>query len=180
MCKGMNSMRVDNTPQPTVEWGSWKNHRILGEVRAMLHDQVIPLHLWVEAWNIAVYLQNQSPQWILGMITPEEDFSGRKSNLSHSNIFGASIYFHISKESRKNLELKIELGVFVGYTKTPHTYCVYFPSIRMIVVWRDVNFDEEKVLWCSLERELQIPPEEDLLALKEEPREVVEQPQIEE
>lgn len=33
---------------------------------------------------------------------------------------------------------------------------------------------------CSLERELQIPLEEDLLAPKEEPQEIVEQPQIEE
>jgi hypothetical protein len=35
-------------------------------------------------------------------------------------------------------------------------------------------------MWCSLERELQIPPEEEILAPKEEPQEVVEQPQIEE
>jgi len=44
----------------------------------------------------------------------------------------------------------------------------------------DVNFDEEKVMWCSLERELYIPPEEELLAPKKEPQEVVEKPQIEE
>ena len=33
---------------------------------------------------------------------------------------------------------------------------------------------------CSLERELQIPPKEDILDPKEEPQEVVEKPQIEE
>lgn len=33
---------------------------------------------------------------------------------------------------------------------------------------------------CSFERELQIPPEEELLARKEEPLEFVEQPQMEE
>lgn len=53
---------------------------------------------------------------ILGMITPEEAFSGRKSNVSHFSIFGAFIYCRVSKESRKNLELIGELGVFVGYT----------------------------------------------------------------
>lgn len=68
------------------------------------------------------------------MIRPEEAFSGVKSDVLHFNIFGSSIYCHVSKESRNKLEPTIELGLFVGYTKTPHNYHVYFPSIRMIVV----------------------------------------------
>eukprot|EP00253_Pinus_taeda_P003039 PITA_03039 len=50
----------------------------------------------------------------------------------------------------------------------------------MTVVRRDVKFDEEKAMRCSLERELQIPPEEELLAPNKEAREVVEQLQVEE
>jgi len=50
----------------------------------------------------------------------------------------------------------------------------------MTIVRRDVKFDEEKVMWCSLERVLQIPLEEVILASKEEPQEVVEQPKVEE
>ncbi len=38
----------------------------------------------------------------------------------------------------------------------------------------DVKFDEEKAMWCSLERELQIPLEEEILAPKEEPQDDVE------
>jgi len=45
-----------------------------------------------------------NPHQILGMITPEEAFSGKKSDVSHFKIFGASIYFHASKKSRKKLE----------------------------------------------------------------------------
>jgi len=48
----------------------------------------------------------------------------------------------------------------------------------MTVVQRDLKFDEEKAMGFSLERELKIPPEEELLAPKEEPQEVVEHPQI--
>ena len=62
----------------------------------------------------------------------------------------------------------------MGYTETPHNYWVYFPSLRMIVVRRDVKFDEEKAMRCSLEQELQIQLEEEPLAPKEEPQEVVE------
>ena len=51
---------------------------------------------------------------------------------------------------------------------------MYLSSLRMKVAQRDVNFDEDKAMCCSLERELQIPPEKELLSPKEEPREVVE------
>ena len=68
------------------------------------------------------------------MITPEEVFSGRKLDVSHFKIFGASIYCHVSKYSSKKLEPIVELRVFVGYTKPPQKYRVYLPSLRMIVV----------------------------------------------
>lgn len=51
-----------------------------------------------------------------------------------------------------------KLGVFVGYIETPHNYVVYFPFLRMTVVQRDVKFDEDKAMQCSIERELQFPP----------------------
>ena len=75
---------------------------------------------------------------------------GRKLDVSHFRIFGAFVYCHVSKDSRKKLELTIELGVFSGYTETPHNYEVYLPSIRMIVVQRDVKFHEEEVMRLSL------------------------------
>jgi len=56
------------------------------------------------------------------MITLEEAFSGRKLDVSHLRIFGASIYGHVSKDSRKKLEPTIELGVFVGYIETSQNY----------------------------------------------------------
>ena len=38
-----------------------KNKIIVGVARAMLHDQGLPLHLWAEACNTTVYVQNRSP-----------------------------------------------------------------------------------------------------------------------
>ena len=63
-----------------------------------------------------------SPHRILGMITLEEAFSRRNINVSHFRIFRASFSFHVSEESNKKLELTAKLGVFVGYTETPHNY----------------------------------------------------------
>lgn len=62
----------------------------------------------------------------------------------------------------------------MGYTKTPHNYRVYFLSLRMRVVGRDVKFNEDKAKWFPLERELHIPPEEDLLTPNKELQDVVE------
>lgn len=49
-----------------------KNKAIVGAARAMLHDQGLPLFLWAEACNIAMYLQNKSPHRSLGNQTPLE------------------------------------------------------------------------------------------------------------
>ena len=83
--------------------------------------------------------------------------------MSHFRIFGAFVYCHFSKESRKNLESIVELGVFVGYIEIPHNYRVYLSSLIMKFIQRDVKFDEEKAMNFSLEREPKIPPKAEFL-----------------
>ena len=78
------------------------------------------------------------------MSTPKEDFTGKKPDVSHFNIFGSSVYCHVTKDARKKLEPTTEVGIFVGYTDTPHNYRVYFSANKMTIVRRDVKFDEEK------------------------------------
>jgi len=107
---------------------------IVGVAWAMLHDQGLPLHLWVEAYNTAIYVQNRCPHRILGMSTPKEAYSGKKPDLSHLRIFGANVYMHVTKDARKKLELTTKVGIFVGYTDTPHNYRVYLPDSGKTVV----------------------------------------------
>lgn len=95
-------------------------------------------------------------------------------------IFGSSIYCHVTKDVRKNLEPTTELGIFVGHTDTPHNYRLYLSSHKMTVVHRDVKFDEERAMRFSLERELQLHGKEEILAPKEEPHNNVEKPHAEE
>jgi len=114
------------------------------------------------------------------MSTLEEVFSGNKLDVTCFRIFGSSVYYHVTKDVRKKLEPIAKLGIFVGYTDTPHNYRVYLPSHRMIVVRRDVKFDEDKAMRCSLEREIQVHPNEEILAPKEEPWDDVEKPYVEE
>ena len=68
------------------------------------------------------------------MSTPEEDFTGKKPDVSHLKIFGSSVYVHVTKDARKKLEPTIAIGIFVGYTENPHNYQVNFPNNIMKVV----------------------------------------------
>jgi len=100
----------------------------------MLHDQGLPIHLWAEACNTIVYVQNRCPHKILGMSTLEEAYSGKRPDISHLRIFGSPVCMHVTKDARKKLEPTAEVGIFVGYTDTPHKYCVYLPDSRKTVV----------------------------------------------
>jgi transposase InsO family protein len=64
-----------------------KNRSIIGVSRSMIHDQGLPLLLWVEACNTAVYLQNRSPHGAVGDMTPEEDFTKQEPLVEHLRIF---------------------------------------------------------------------------------------------
>ena len=77
---------------------------IMEATRVMLHDQELPMHLWVEASRTMVYVQNHTPHRVLENKTPEEVFSGKKLEVSHLKIFGCPVYTHILKEKRTKLD----------------------------------------------------------------------------
>ena len=106
----------------------------MGVAWVMLHDQGLPFHLWEEACNTAVYVQNRCPHKIIGMSTPEEAYFGKRPDISHLRIFGSPVYMHVTKDARKRLEPTVEVGIFVGYTDMPHNYRVYFPDSGKTVV----------------------------------------------
>ena len=57
-------------------------------VKAMIHDQDIQIYPWIEETRTIVYVQNIISHNVLGNKTPEEFFSGEKSEVSHLYIFG--------------------------------------------------------------------------------------------
>jgi transposase InsO family protein len=81
-----------------------KNKAIVGAVRAMLHDQGLPLFLWAEACYTAVYLQNKIPHKAVGSMTPEEVFSGKKPEVGHLRIFGCITFSYVPSKKRTKLE----------------------------------------------------------------------------
>jgi len=90
---------------------------------------------------------------VLGNKTLEEAFSGRKLDVEHFGIFGFLTYSHVPSEKRIKLEPMAEKGIFVGYNETSKAYRIYIPSLRKIVVRRDVKFEEDRAFWRSLDVE---------------------------
>ena len=72
------------------------------------------MHMWAEACNTAVYVQNRCPHRVLGMSTPKEAFTGKKPAISHLKIFCSPVYIHVMKDARKKPEPTVEVGIFVG------------------------------------------------------------------
>jgi hypothetical protein len=105
----------------------------------MLHDQDLPKFLWAEACNIVVYLLNRSPHRVLGNVTLEEAFTGKKPDISHLRIFGCIVYCHIPAEKRTKLDPIQEKRILVGYNETSIAYRAYIPSTRKTVECRDIN-----------------------------------------
>jgi hypothetical protein len=120
-----------------------KNKAIVGAARAMLHDHGLPLFLWAEACYTIFYLQNKSPHRVVGSMTPEEAFSGKKPKVGHFQIFGCITYSYVPSEKRTKLEPMAERGIFFGYSETSKAFRIYLPSLRKTVLRRDVRFEED-------------------------------------
>ena len=87
---------------------------IMEAARKMLHDQDIPMHLWVEATRTTVYVQNRTPHRVLKKKTCEELFFVKKPEVIHLRILGCLVYIHVLKEKRTKLDPSRKKGIFVG------------------------------------------------------------------
>ena len=112
-------------------------------VKAMIHDQDLPMYLWAEAARTAVYVQNRIIHSALGNKSPEEMFSVERPEVSHLKIFGCPVYIHIPREERLKLDPLEKKGLFVGYSEESKAYRIYIPGYSQIELSRDVTFDED-------------------------------------
>jgi hypothetical protein len=48
------------------------------EIKSMIHEKDIPMHLWEKEMKATMYMHNKSPHKVLEKKTPEEMFSGEK------------------------------------------------------------------------------------------------------
>lgn len=73
---------------------------------------------------------------MLGNVTLEEAFTGKKPDIRHLRNFGCVVYCHIPIEKWAKLDPTTEKGILVGYNETSKAYRVYLPSARKTVEQR--------------------------------------------
>jgi hypothetical protein len=119
-----------------------KNRMIMEAVKAMIHDQYLPMHPWAKVAKIAMYVQNRSPYKVLENKTPEEMVSREKSEVIHLRIFGCPVFVHVPNEKREKMDPFGKNGIFVGYSDTSKAYMIYILGHWKVEINRDVTFDE--------------------------------------
>jgi hypothetical protein len=142
-----------------------KNRSTKEIVKALLNDQGLSLFLWGEEAMTTIYVNNRSPHCILKDMTPEEAFSGKKSNVENLRIFGCHVYSHIPKDNRNKLEPSVKKGIFVGYSDSSKAYRIYIPKQHKIEVSRDITFNENMAFKKSIDETIE---EEEIEELNEE------------
>ena len=75
----------------------------------------LPLNMWTEAVNTAVFLINRGLSTPLGCSIPEEAWTGKKVSYSFLKTFGCEAYAHVDYENRTKLKAKSKKCVFFGY-----------------------------------------------------------------
>ena len=108
----------------------------------MFQSKGLSLKYWAEEINCTNYIVNHTPTKSLKNITPEEDWTKIKLDVSHFCLFGGIAWAHIADEKRKALQPKSQKCIFVGYSEDVKGYRLLQPDYNEIITRRDVKFDE--------------------------------------
>lgn len=115
---------------------------IVESARTMLHSKKLPIKLWAEAVNTAVYILNRNGSSSIKGMSPYELWFGKQPDIDHFKIFGSKVYTHIPKQKRKKWDSKAEVRVFVGYCDNTKGFRVWQPEHNKIIISRDIMFKE--------------------------------------
>lgn len=95
-----------------------KNRTIVESARTMVQARDLPIKLWAEAINTAVYILNRTTIKKNKKMTPFKAWNKKKPELSHIRVFGkqawTEAYSYIDKQFRKKMDRKAKKLILVG------------------------------------------------------------------
>ena len=122
-----------------------ENRIIVEAARSMLNSKSdLSLFLWGEAMNTAVHVINRTGPTKRAGKTPYELWYGESTSIENFKVFGTECCVYIPKKERKNLDRKVSKGLLVGYEEDCEEYRIYVPSLRRVLLSRDILFEQEK------------------------------------
>ncbi|GKG31096.1 retrovirus-related pol polyprotein from transposon TNT 1-94, partial [Tanacetum coccineum] len=74
--------------------------------------------------------------------TPYELLHDKPPDLSYLHVFGALYYPTNDSKNLGKLQLKADIGIFIGYAPTKKAFLIYNRRTRRIIETIHVNFDE--------------------------------------
>ncbi|GJY56567.1 retrovirus-related pol polyprotein from transposon TNT 1-94 [Tanacetum coccineum] len=119
-----------------------RNRTLIEAVRIMLIYAKAPLFLWVEVVATACYTQNRSIVRLRHDKTPYELLHDKPPDLSFFHVFCALCYPTNDSENLGKLQLKADIGIFIGYVPTKKAFRIYNRRTRRIIETIHVDFDE--------------------------------------
>jgi hypothetical protein len=111
--------------------------------RCLLTDSGFMKSMWPLVFEVSAYLQWFHPKRQAGGKTPWELYHGKKPDISHLRVFGATAYakFVPIKAAGRKLNPRSVKARLVGFNKTAG-YKLWNPATRVFFNSRDVIFEE--------------------------------------
>ncbi|GKE87790.1 ribonuclease H-like domain-containing protein, partial [Tanacetum coccineum] len=128
--RNIKGLSVARTPQQNGV-AERKNRTLIEAARIMLADSKLPTIFWVEAVNIACYVQNMVLVIKPHNKTPYELFLGRKPDLSFMRPFGCPITILNTIDHLGKFDGKDDEGFFVGYSINSKAFRVFNSRTRI-------------------------------------------------
>ncbi len=138
------------------------NRTLLDMMRSMMSAAKAPKSAWGEAITMACYIRNRCPTRALEGNVPQGLWRGYKPSVEHLRPFGCVAYVHVPKETRDKLQSRAWRGAIVGYASNQKAYKIYNGDTRIVVITRDVKFDETKMYFMDKEEKMRDVPEESI------------------
>jgi hypothetical protein len=113
---------------------------LLNDVRSMLADSDLPLTMWVDALQHAVYTRNRIPNKT--GLSPLELFqpnSGKRVDYNHMRAFGSHCFYRVT-EAQSKLLPRARAGRIIGYGNHTTAYTILDSDARRVFASRDVHF----------------------------------------
>ena len=70
----------------------------------MMNEKHMPNSYWAKVVDMAVYLMNRCTTSGVHEVTPHKKYFRKRSDLSHTRIFGSIAYVHIPDKKRQKLD----------------------------------------------------------------------------
>ncbi|GJU95836.1 retrovirus-related pol polyprotein from transposon TNT 1-94 [Tanacetum coccineum] len=105
-----------------------RNRTLIEATRTMLIFSRLLEFLWADVISTACVTQNRSIIHTRYKKTPCELLHGRKPNVEYFHVFGSLCYPTNDRDDLGKMKPKLDIGIFIGYSKTSKTETMNIPS----------------------------------------------------